>query len=230
MLKLENICYSHGDEEVFKNLSLFFASASTNAILGPSGCGKTTLLRLIAGFETPASGTIYIDDKAANSDSGLLLAPNERGVGFVFQDLALWPHMSVYENIAFGMRENGVENIEQTIDEYLALFGIEDKKQKFPHQLSGGQKQMVAIIRTVVLSPSILLMDEPMANIDMWIKKEIFAQLEALQKRERFTLLYVTHDHHEAFGIAKNILIMKRGKVIAGGTKDEIESFLGDVK
>lgn len=223
-IQCTHLDYRYNNQSIFSDFSILFKKHSTNAIVGPSGCGKTTLLRLIAGLETPEYGEILIAGKIVSKEKCIVVEPHQRNVGFIFQDLALWPHMSVYDNIAFGMKEHQLTNIPQTIDTYLQHLNIESTRDKYPHQLSGGQKQMIAIIRTLVLNPKILLMDEPMANIDVQIKMDIFNHLQKLQKEIGFTLIYVTHDHREAFYLADRIIVMQQGKVIIEGEKEVVLS------
>lgn len=221
-ITLEYIHHSYKNNPTLRDFSYSFGKQDRVCIIGPSGCGKTTLLRLIAGLETPQEGRVLIDGALVTENKNLVVPPYQRGVGFIFQDLALWPHMRVYENIAFGLREQGKQQIDHTVKKSLDLFGIADAMYKYPHQLSGGQKQMVAIARTLVLEPKVLLMDEPMANIDIQVKEKILNHLKTLQKLYGFILLYVTHDHREAFDIGEEIVVMREGKIMAHGTKEEI--------
>lgn len=222
-ITLKNIMHSYGDKEVLKDFSFSFEQGKTTYLIGPSGCGKTTILRLISGLETPSLGTIKIDGKIVSVKGKIEVLPHNRKIGFVFQDLALWPHFTVYNNIAFGLKERKEKAIKEKVSEMLALFGIEDKAKKYPHQLSGGQKQMVAIARSLVLKPDILLMDEPLANIDIRLKENILQHLKNLQKQLHFTMLYVTHEHSETINSEDCILIMNDGKIEATGSKEEIK-------
>lgn len=222
-IQLNHINYSYGSKRVLQDFTFTFEPGKTYSLLGPSGCGKTTVLRLIAGLETPQKGTIQINESVVSEPACLLIPPHKREIGFVFQDLALWPHFSVYENIAFGLKERkGNYNVKEKVFEMLNLFSIEDQSKKHPHQLSGGQKQMVAIARSLVLNPKILLLDEPMANIDVQVKENIISHLYNLQRQKGFTMLYVTHDHHEATQAGNWIVVMNDGKIEASGTKEQI--------
>lgn len=223
-ITLEHITHHYGDKEVLKDFSFSFVQGKTTCLLGPSGCGKTTVLRLIAGLENPVSGIVKIDGATVSKNGEIAVPPHKRNIGFVFQDLALWPHFTVYDNIAFGLKEKRERNIKEKVSDILDLFGICDKTRKYPHQLSGGQKQMVAIARSLVLQPQILLMDEPLANIDTHLKEDILGHLKTVQKQRLFTMLYVTHDHREAFHTGDHILIMREGKIEASGTKEEISN------
>jgi len=221
-ITLEHITYCYGDKEVLHNFSYSFEQGKTTCLLGPSGCGKTTVLRLIAGLERPKEGLLKIDGKTVSEKGNILVPPHLRQVGFVFQDLALWPHFSVYKNIAFALKERKEVNIKEKVFEWLELFGISDKARKYPHQLSGGQKQMVAIARSLVLQPGILLMDEPLANIDTHIKERILRHLKDIQRQQQFTMLYVTHDQKEAMNTGDYIVVMNAGKIEAAGSKEEV--------
>ena len=223
-ISLEHIAHRYGDNKVLEDFSFSFEEAKTTCMIGPSGCGKTTILRLIAGLEVPQKGIIKIDETLATENEKILLPPYKRKIGFVFQDLALWPHFTVFRNIAFGLKDRKEEKVSHQVDQLLALFGISDKARKYPHQLSGGQKQMVAIARSLVHRPEIFLMDEPLANIDVQVKEEILAHINQLQHQLRFTMLYVTHDHQEAMQTGDKILVMNKGVIAASGTKKEIEN------
>lgn len=223
-ITLEHIAHFYGDKETLKDFSISFEQGKTTCLLGPSGCGKTTLLRLIAGLEKPSDGVVKIGGTLVSKKKETIVPPHKRNIGFIFQDLALWPHFNVYENIAFGLKEKKEKNIKSKVVELLDLFGIGDKIFKYPHELSGGQKQMVAVARSLALQPEILLMDEPLANIDTHLKENILQHLKTIQRKKQFTLLYVTHDHREAMKIADYIIVMNRGKIVAAETKEEIQS------
>jgi len=219
---LEHIAHRYGENKVLDNFSYSFEKAKTTCMIGPSGCGKTTILRLIAGLEVPQMGIIKIDETVATENEKILLPPHKRKIGFVFQDLALWPHFTVFRNIAFGLKDRKEEKASHQVKQILDLFGIADKAKKYPHQLSGGQKQMVAIARSLVHRPEIFLMDEPLANIDVKVKDNILAHIRQLQEQFQFTMLYVTHDHQEAMRTGNKILVMNEGVIEASGTKEEI--------
>ncbi len=221
-ISMEHIAHRYGDNKVLDNFSISFEAAKNTSIIGPSGCGKTTILRLIAGLEAPTKGIIKIDETVATENGKILLPPHKRKIGFVFQDLALWPHFTVFRNIAFGLKEGKEGKASHQVNQILDLFGIADKAKKYPHQLSGGQKQMVAIARSLVHQPEIFLMDEPMANIDVMVKEDILAHIKHLQQQLGFTMLYVTHDHQEAMQTGDKILVMNEGVIEAAGTQKEI--------
>ena len=223
ILSLQNIYKHYGQIPVIENLSLDVPEGCFMCLLGSSGCGKTTLLRLIAGLDKPDNGKIFINGKPASENQQILLSPSKREIGFIFQDLALWPHMSVYNNIAFGLRIKKSEDIDTVISETLDFFGIGGYHNKYPGQLSGGQQQLVAIARSLVLKPKILLMDEPLANLDVKLKSKIRNQIKNLKDRFSVTIIYVTHDHREAFQLADEIAIIHQGKIEEIGTPAEIK-------
>ncbi len=222
MIKLNNISHSYGEKQVLNNLDLTIESNQLVCLLGGSGCGKTTILRLIAGLETPNAGKIIIENKVVSTNS-IVIPPQDRNIGFVFQDLALWPHFTVYKNIAFGLTERKEKNVNEKVFEMLDFFDLREHSEKYPHQLSGGQKQLVAISRALVLKPKILLMDEPLANLDVKLKRKILDYIKNLKKIFNLTIIYVTHDHREAFAIADNIILLNEGKVEETGTIDQIK-------
>ncbi len=217
MIKLNNITYSYGDKSVLCDLNLEIEANQLCCLLGSSGCGKTTILRLIAGLESPQNGEINIGNKVFTKNKKILVQPHQRNIGYIFQDLALWPHFTVYKNIAFGLNERNEKNVKDTVFKMLDFFGIQDQSEKYPNQLSGGQKQLVAISRSLVLKPKILLMDEPLTNLDVKLKRKILEHIKELKHSQSFganlTIIYVTHDHREAFAIADKIIILNEGKI-----------------
>jgi ABC-type sugar transport system ATPase subunit len=221
-IRLENIKFAYAQHTVLDNFSLDIEQNLVTALLGSSGCGKTTILRLIAGLETPQSGKIFIGEKLVSNGQMLLVPPHHRHLAFIFQDLALWPHFTVYKNIAFALKIRREKNLEQKVKKMAELLGIEHLLDKLPHQLSGGQKQLVAIARALVVEPKILLMDEPLAGLDVVIKAKILDLIRQLHKQFNLTIIYVTHDHREAFSIADRIAIMSPGKIEDYGTKQHI--------
>jgi putative spermidine/putrescine transport system ATP-binding protein len=176
--------------------------------LGPSGCGKTTTLRMIAGFETPTSGTIYYDGQVIND-----VIPQKRNFGIVFQSYALFPHMSVEDNVGFGLKMHRVpkEQIGKRVDELLELVGLKDQKYKYPPELSGGQQQRVALIRSLATYPQILLLDEPLSALDAKIRVNLRAEIKKVQTELGITMIYVTHDQEEALSISDRVIVMNHG-------------------
>ncbi len=200
-------------------------------ILGHSGCGKTTVLRLLAGFVPPDRGKILIENEVVSIDGKILKEPEERNIGMVFQDLALWPHMTVKQNLEFGLKARGIkkEEREKRVKQILKLTQIEEFKNEKPSKLSGGQQQRVALARALVLHPKILLMDEPLSSLDFELNIRLRREILKLQKEIGFTLLYITHNREEAFDIASRIIIMKNGKIIKEGTPEEAKIYFDEV-
>ena len=223
LIELQNIKHHYGKISVLDDLTLQMESNQLTCLLGSSGSGKTTILRLIAGLETPQQGQIIIDNKIVTKDNRIIISPEDRSVGFIFQDLALWPHFTVYKNIAFGLQERKSKNIRETVFEMLDFFDLRDQAQKYPHQLSGGQKQLVAISRSLVLQPKILLMDEPLASLDVKLKRKILEHIKSLKEHFDLTIIYVTHDHKEAFEIADKIVVLNEGKIEEFGSVEQIK-------
>ncbi|MFS0862151.1 ABC transporter ATP-binding protein [Fredinandcohnia sp. 179-A 10B2 NHS] len=202
---------SGGDDFVaVKNLDLKINAGELVTLLGPSGCGKTTTLRMLAGFEFPTSGDIIIGDKNVS-----MVPPNKRDVGMVFQSYALFPHLSVYENIAYGLKIKKLkkEEIVERTNRVVALMHLEEFKDRLPAQLSGGQQQRVALARAIVTEPKVLLFDEPLSNLDAKLREYMRDELRKLQQRLGITSLYVTHDQTEAMAISDKVVIMNKGEI-----------------
>ncbi|HEX6795345.1 MAG TPA: ABC transporter ATP-binding protein [Casimicrobiaceae bacterium] len=204
---------------VLSDVSLDVARGELVALLGSSGCGKTTLLRSIAGFVTPQSGRIRVDGRDISR-----LPPEKRGTAMMFQSYALWPHMSVAANIGYGLRMRGVarDAIAKRVDELLALMQMQGFASRSVAQLSGGQRQRVALARALAVDPALLLLDEPMSNLDYKVRIELRHELRALQKRIGITAVYVTHDREEALTLADRIAVLDAGRVVQYGTPEEI--------
>lgn len=187
--------------------------------LGPSGCGKTTTLRMIAGFEDPTDGAIFLGTQDITH-----LAANKRDLGFVFQNYALFPHMTVGANVAYGLNVRGVSKaeVEQRVTEALAAVGLEKEGRRYPNQLSGGQQQRVALARALVLRPKLLLMDEPLSNLDAKLRNHMRGEIRRIQKEWGLTCLYVTHDQKEALTMSDRIMVMNAGRVEQIGTPQEL--------
>ncbi len=211
---LENINKIWGSFVAVKDLNMVIDDRAFVSLLGPSGCGKTTTLRMIAGLETPTSGRILIDGVPVfDSEQGINVPPSKRDVGFLFQNYALWPHMTVYKNIAFGL-ENlkwSKEEIRARVDELLALLKIEEFEKRYPSELSGGQQQRVAIARSLAPRPKILFMDEPLSNLDAKLRMEMRVELKRLHLTTDSTFVYVTHDQLEAMTLSTKVAIMEKG-------------------
>ena len=208
IINIKNINVSYGKNHVLKNVNIDIKEKDFFTFLGPSGCGKTTLLRLIAGFEQSQSGELFIDGKEVSK-----LNPWERDVGLVFQNYALWPHMTVFKNISFGLEEKKVpkNEINDRVDEVLELVGMQELKHRYPYQLSGGQQQRVALARTIVVRPKVLLLDEPLSNLDAKLRNQMRIELLELHNKLQITTIFVTHDQEEANSISDNIAIFNEG-------------------
>jgi len=189
-------------------------------LLGPSGCGKTTLLRMIAGFIDPTDGTIAFADDKGNQRDVTHLPPNKRNTGMVFQSYALWPHMSVFDNVAFGLSVRKVEKAEmqRRVMESLAMVQMDQYAQRKPNALSGGQQQRVALARALVIRPDVLLLDEPLSNLDAKLRIELRSEIRRICKSSGITGVYVTHDQKEALSMADRCAVMRSGKIIQLGT------------
>ncbi len=211
---LENVTKRFDKFVAVDNLNLKIEDRGFVTLLGPSGCGKTTTLRMIAGLETPTTGRILIDGQPVyDSSKGINLPPNKRDIGFLFQNYALWPHMTVFENISFGleMLKWDKARIRKRVDELLALLRIEQFEKRYPAELSGGQQQRVAIARTLAPSPKVLFMDEPLSNLDAKLRQEMRAELKRLHSDTNSTFVYVTHDQLEAMTLSTRVCLMENG-------------------
>ena len=218
-VRLEKIGKRYGDLWAASDIDLKIQRGEFFTLLGPSGCGKTTLLRIIAGFISPDQGIVFLDDKPVNQ-----VPPWQRDVGMVFQNYALWPHMTVFENVAFGLRERrmaGAE-IETRVADALARVGLTATEWRRPSQLSGGQQQRVALARTLVVQPRVLLLDEPLSNLDAKLRAEMRIELLKLQRDLGITTVYVTHDQEEALALSTRIAVMDSGKIVQEGSPREI--------
>ena len=213
-IKLTNVTKRWGDFVAVDRLNMTIADRGFVTLLGPSGCGKTTTLRMIAGLETPTEGTITIDGVTVfDSETGVNLPPQKRDVGFLFQNYALWPHMTVRKNISFGL-ENlkwKKQDIADRVDELCRMLKIEQFKDRFPAELSGGQQQRVAIARTLAPRPKVLFMDEPLSNLDAKLRLEMRTELKRLHVDTDSTFVYVTHDQLEAMTLASRVCLMNTG-------------------
>ncbi len=188
-------------------------------LLGPSGCGKTTTLRMVAGFEHPTRGRVTIGGENVTD-----LMANQRNIGFVFQNYALFPHLSIHENVAYGLKVKGTPKPEMSraVTEVLELVGLAGYEHQFPHQLSGGEQQRVALARAVVIRPRVLLFDEPLSNLDAKLRVRTRGEIRRLQKRLAITALYVTHDQEEAMAISDRIAVMERGRIVQVDTAEQL--------
>jgi iron(III) transport system ATP-binding protein len=218
-ISVHDITKRFGKNEVVGRSTFSIGEGELFTLLGPSGCGKTTLLRLIAGFYTPDEGEIRFDGARVNE-----VPPHERGIGMVFQNYALWPHMTVFENVAYGLklREVGRSEIERRVEGVLDKVRLAGLGARYPGQLSGGQQQRVALARALVLNPKILLLDEPLSNLDAKIRIQVRAEIRKLQKELGITTVYVTHDQEEALTLSDRIVVFNQGRVFQVGTPREL--------
>ncbi len=233
VIAAEGIAVHFGDTPAIKNFTLNVEEGSLVALVGPSGCGKTTALRAIAGFERPDEGTISIRGKVV-SGRDTMTAPEHRNVGMVFQEYALFPHISVAENVGYGVRGS---DRGRRVQDVLRLVGLEEHGDRFPHELSGGEQQRVALARALAPEPDVVLLDEPFSNLDAPQRERMRRELRKILKSARVTAILVTHDQAEALAIADVIAVMNDGRVRQVGTPDEVYSapispwvakFLGD--
>lgn len=215
IVDIDSVSKFYNGGKVLDNISLAIDAGERIVILGPSGCGKTTILRLIAGFIAPDTGSISIAGELVSRDGHIIKPPERRNLGMVFQDLALWPHLSVKGNIEFGLKAKGLPKIERKrrIQEALNLVGMAGYADRKPAELSGGQQQRVALARALVLEPKVLLMDEPLSSLDLELNMRLRKEILRLQEKLEFSLLYVTHDQDEAFDIATRVVSMKQGRI-----------------
>lgn len=219
MIILTNLRKQYGDFVAVENTTLNVKKGEFLTFLGSSGCGKTTTLRMIAGFEDPTEGSILIGGKHAEH-----LPPNKREVNTVFQNYALFPHLTIRENIAFGLKLQKVKKaeIKERVENIFKLVKLEEHADKSPDQLSGGQKQRVAIARAIVNNPKVLLLDEPLGALDLKLRKEMQLELKQLQRELEITFIYVTHDQEEALTMSDRIVVMNKGRIEQVGTAHEI--------
>jgi iron(III) transport system ATP-binding protein len=212
LLEFENVRQSYGGHEVVRGLSFQLARGDIGCLLGPSGCGKTTVLRCIAGFEPIASGEIRIAGKLVSA-AGVMVPPERRRIGMVFQDYALFPHLTVADNVGFGLHGRTRSARATRAAECLEAVGLGGYGAKYPHELSGGQQQRVALARALAPEPDLLLLDEPFSNLDVDLRERLSAEVREIIKRTHTTAMLVTHDQHEAFAIADEIGIMHAGEI-----------------
>jgi putative spermidine/putrescine transport system ATP-binding protein len=208
---IDSITVAYGNTMPVENLSLNVAQGEFLSLLGPSGCGKTTTLRSVAGFIRPGRGEIRVGGKSVNG-----VPPNKRNMGMVYQDYALFPHMTIAQNVAFGMKMRGASksDIAARVQEMLALLQLSGMGGRYPSQLSGGQQQRIALARALVINPAVLLLDEPMAALDKQLRADMQFELRALQRRFGITTIFVTHDQEEALSLSDRIAVMQGGRIL----------------
>ena len=220
-IELKNIEKSFGSNKVINKFDIKIKDGEFIVLVGPSGCGKSTLLRMISGLETVDKGEIYLDNKIINN-----LVPSKREIAMVFQSYALYPHMSVFENMAFGLKMEKISKseINQKVNDAAATLKIEDLLERKPKQLSGGQRQRVAIGRAITRSPKVFLFDEPLSNLDAALRSEMRVEISKLHKKMNSNIIYVTHDQVEAMTLADRIVVLNKGNIEQYGTPNEIYS------
>ena len=226
IITIEGVFKSYGNHKVHEGLDLTIQKGECFTLLGPSGCGKTVLIRLIAGHEVPEQGKISIGDTVvADSVTGAYIPPERRGLGVVFQDYAVWPHMTVYENIAYPlkMEKRDKKEIDELVMRMIDVVGMKGMEKRLPSELSGGQQQRVALARALVADPSVMLLDEPLSNLDANLREEMRFEIKALQRKFGITVMYVTHDQEVALAISDRLAIMdSKGKIRQIGNPYEI--------
>ena len=221
ILKVKNLSKNFGKVKAVQDVTFEATEGKVLSLLGPSGCGKTTTLRCIAGFENPDQGEIYLDNRKITP-----FPPEKRGIGMVFQNYALWPHMTVYGNLAFGLQIKKVPKpeIDKRIKIVLSMVQLDGYESRYPRQMSGGQQQRIAMARALVFEPEIMLLDEPLSNLDAKLREEMRFEFTELQRKLGITAIYVTHDQAEALVISDKIVILNHGKIVQSGSPKEIYS------
>lgn len=219
LINIDHVSKHFGAVVALDNVNLAVKRGEFIALLGPSGCGKTTLLRMLAGFEQPTSGSIRLDGQEVKETP-----PDRRPVNTVFQDYALFPHLTVFENISFGPKRRGTpkEKIKKQVHEALALVGMEDYGPRYPNEMSGGQQQRIALARAIVNTPKVLLLDEPLGALDLKLRKRMQLELKRIHEQLGMTFVFVTHDQEEALVMADRIAVMNEGTIVQLGTGSEI--------
>ena len=222
-VNIQNVTKAFGDNVVLREFNATFRDGEFITLLGPSGCGKTTMLRIIAGFEKPTQGEVYIDGTLVSG--GKTFVPSEkRGIGMVFQSYAVWPHMNVFDNVAYPLTIRHVPKAEirTSVERVLGIVHLSRYAGRFPSQLSGGQQQRVALARALVAEPKLLLLDEPLSNLDAKLRESMRFEIKEIQRRLGITVVYVTHDQTEAMTMSDRIFLINRGEIQQSGTPQEI--------
>ncbi len=222
-VRIDHITKAFGDNVVLREFDETFQDGEFITLLGPSGCGKTTMLRIIAGFEKPTSGNLYIDDQWVSGGKNFV-PPEKRSIGMVFQSYAVWPHMDVFHNVAYPLtiKHTPKAKIKEAVERVLGIVHLSQYAQRFPNQLSGGQQQRVALARALVAAPKLLLLDEPLSNLDAKLRESMRFEIKEIQRQLGITVVYVTHDQTEAMAMSDRIFLINRGTVQQSGTPEEI--------
>lgn len=225
-IALDRVSFGYGTRPVLDGLSLAVQQGELLALLGPSGSGKSSVLRLVLGFAAPVRGAVRVGEETVSLDGRILRPPEERGVAMVFQDLALWPHLTVGGNLDFGLASRGLPRSARTerIRKMLASVGLEERATTYPGKLSGGERQRVAIARALVLEPTAVLLDEPLSNLDAPLKRELTALLSRLLEERQVAGVYVTHDVREAAALGDRIAVLEAGRIVQEGSLDALRA------
>ncbi len=220
---IQNVTKAFGNNVVLRNFTETFADGEFITLLGPSGCGKTTMLRIIAGFEKPTEGTVSINDEVVSGDH-VFLPPEKRNIGMVFQSYAVWPHMNVFDNVAYPLKikKQPKDKIRENVDRVLSIVHLSQYAERLPSQLSGGQQQRVALARALVAEPELLLLDEPLSNLDAKLRESMRFEIKEIQTSLGITVVYVTHDQTEAMAMSDRIILFNQGVIQQTGTPAEI--------
>ena len=219
-ITLDSVGLTYSDHPILEDVSLSLQEGEVLSLLGPSGSGKTSVLRIVLGFVPPSRGSVWVASRLASGDGRVRTPPEERHLAVVFQDLALWPHLTVFGQLAFGLESRGVPGRERgvRIEAMLKRVGLAGRERSYPGELSGGEKQRVAIARALVLEPRAVLLDEPLSNLDVDLKRELLSLFRELLRERSTTALYVTHDLREAAALGDRIAVMEEGRIVQDGT------------
>ncbi|PKG39903.1 ABC transporter ATP-binding protein [Psychromonas sp. Urea-02u-13] len=220
-LVVKNLNCFYQENKILKNLDINLQDNEIVCLLGESGCGKTTLLRVVAGLQPDTTGDITINGNVVDSDN-VNVAPEKRKVGLIFQDYALFPHLNVFDNVAFSLTKMSKEEKKKSVEEVLALVQLSDYSERFPHQLSGGQQQRIAIARALAYQPELMLLDEPFSNLDQHVRFQLIKDIRLLLKKRAMSALFVTHSKEEGFAFADKIALMQSGKIIQIGVPQQL--------
>jgi iron(III) transport system ATP-binding protein len=223
-LRLQGITLAYGKQGILRGFDFAVAAGEAVALLGPSGSGKTSVLRVLLGFAVPEAGTVRVGDLVVTASGGSVVLPEHRGLGAVFQDLALWPHLSVEAHLAFGLKCHGVGRMERAgrVDAMLRRVGLQGLEKRYPHQLSGGQRQRVAIARALVTEPKGVLLDEPLAGVDVDLRRDLLALFGELLRGTGATAVHVTHDLREARAVARRFAVIEDGRLVQEGSLEAL--------
>ncbi len=220
---IQNVTKAFGNNVVLRDFNETFADGEFITLLGPSGCGKTTMLRIIAGFEKPTKGAVLINDQVVSGDN-VFLPPEKRNIGMVFQSYAVWPHMNVFDNVAYPLKIKKIpkDKIQESVERVLGIVHLSQYAERLPSQLSGGQQQRVALARALVAEPELLLLDEPLSNLDAKLRESMRFEIKEIQTSLGITVVYVTHDQTEAMAMSDRIILFNQGEIQQTGTPAEI--------